>query len=325
MRALRLWIENHVWLVGTFGVAAIVFGVTFIAVSSATGDGPEIPERVVSSALPTSTEETEAQAQAQAEPEAEAEEPEPAAQSEAELDDPIEAQAAAEEQTEAEEQAQAQASVPESEEDEEEAVPAEEAEPAAALPEFDEESLVYGGTGADGAVLGGPGIVPSSGASAQTQWEFLLPSAQIRAAVVRVGLTYTNALGAPDNPEVIGWWDTGPEPGEAGNVLLDGHRDFTDTDGNIGTGVCWLLPNTQVGDFVILRANEDRLSYVYTVIETRSVVWNDPSGVEYLQPTSEPILTLVTCEGSFDEDAHNYSNRRIVVAELTDTIPFAED
>ena len=61
------------------------------------------------------------------------------------------------------------------------------------------------------------------------------------------------------------------------------------------------------------------------MIETASVPWNDPSGLAYLQPTRESILTLVTCEGSFDEGTHNYSNRRIVVAELTDTIPFPSE
>ena len=108
-------------------------------------------------------------------------------------------------------------------------------------------------------------------------------------------------------------------------MLLDGHRDFTDTDGNIGTGVCWLLPNTTVGDFAIIRDHEARVNHLYTVIETTSVPWNDDSGVAYLQPTREAIFTLVTCEGSFDEDSHNYSNRRIIVAQLTDTIPFPED
>ena len=39
-------------------------------------------------------------------------------------------------------------------------------------------------------------------------------------------------------------------------------------------------------------------------------------------PAGQSLLTLITCEGSFDGEAHNYSNRRIVVAEMTDTVPF---
>jgi hypothetical protein len=53
-------------------------------------------------------------------------------------------------------------------------------------------------------------------------------------------------------------------------------------------------------------------------------VFDAPEGVEYLQPApaGQSLLTLITCEGSFDGEAHNYSNRRIVVAEMTDTVPF---
>ena len=124
---------------------------------------------------------------------------------------------------------------------------------------------------------------------------------------------------------MIGWWEGGPAPGEAGNVLLAGHRDFTDNDGNIGIGVCWLLPKTKPGDFLIIRDNEAREHHVYTVTEAVAVRWNDPSGVEYLRRSETAIATLVTCEGSFDDDSNNYSHRRIIVAELTDTIPFIED
>ena len=194
---------------------------------------------------------------------------------------------------------------------------------AAALPDFDEDDLVHGGEGRQGAILGGPGIVSSSALDSRTPWTLLVPSARIRARIVALGLTSDRSLGAPDNPEGIGWWRYGAAPGEVGNVLLDGHRDFTDTAGNVGAGVCWLLPDTQRGDFVLIRDDEAAVTYLYLVSETVSVAWDAPEGVRYLQPTSRPILTLITCEGSFDTDARNYSNRHIVIADLTDVIPDA--
>lgn len=196
---------------------------------------------------------------------------------------------------------------------------------AAALPDFDEEDLVNGGEGEQGAILGGPGIVNSSALENRTPWILLVPSAGIRARIVALGLTPDRALGAPDNPEVIGWWRDGAAPGEVGNVILDGHRDFTDTAGNVGTGVCWLLPDTQRGDFLLIRDEEAAVTYLYMVSETVSVAWDAPESVRYLQHTSRPILTLITCEGSFDTDARNYSNRHIVVAEFTDVIPYAPE
>ena len=188
------------------------------------------------------------------------------------------------------------------------------------LPDFDPNSLLYGGEGAEGAILAGPGIVPSSGFDRRTDWELIIPSAQLRAVIVRVGVTASNFLGAPDNPEVIGWWAAGPAPGEAGNVLLDGHRDFSDVNDNVGQGVCWLLTETRPGDPIIIRDRSDGRAFVYTVREIHSVAWDEPDGARFLRSTDEAILTLVTCEGSFDEERHNYSLRRVVIAELTDRV-----
>lgn len=188
------------------------------------------------------------------------------------------------------------------------------------LPRFDPNTLVYGGEGADGAILAGPGIVLSSGFDRRTDWELIIPSAQLRAVIVRVGVTPSNFLGAPDNPEVIGWWEDGPAPGEAGNVLLDGHRDFSDLDDNIGEGVCWLLTETRPRDPVIIRDRVDGRAYVYTVREIHSVPWDDPNGARFLRSSSEAMLTIVTCEGAFDAEAHNYSQRRVVIADLTDRV-----
>lgn len=192
------------------------------------------------------------------------------------------------------------------------------------LPAFDESLLIMGNAGNHGAILIGPGIVDSSSPADKTDWVLLIPSARIKAAVVRVGLTPSRALGAPDNPYVIGWWEDGPAPGQPGNVLLDGHRDFTDKDGNQGLGVCWFLAETQEDDFVIIRDNAQEIHHLYTVTDVVSLPWDAEDGVTYLAPSPDPILTLVTCEGSFDENTHNYSNRRILVAALTDSITFEE-
>ena len=419
---VRHWLEEHVWAVATAGLAAIVFGVTFIAVSTASDSPPVEPDPVVITVEPE-TPDPAAEPAAETPPEpadeppdAPADEPadepartpsdeatdEPPAAGDEDAGDPP---AAAPEQPSPEDEEEPAVATPIEPEPEEPAAedgentrsergdgargsstppgvgpdyegpgrapgerepveeptrdgereeveeikeeepakpdpptepdlpetpdPPEEPEepegPPPTLPDFDEEELIYGGTGREGAILAGPGIVWSSRSSARTSWELLLPSAQIRASLVRVGLTWNRAMGAPDNPHVIGWWEDGPEPGETGNVLLAGHRDYTDTNGNIGVGVCWLLDRTALGDFLILRDNEAREHYVYTVTEVVSVRWNDPNGVNYLRPSDTAIVTLVTCEGAFDRDANNYSNRRIVVAEMTDIVPFTDE
>ena len=88
--------------------------------------------------------------------------------------------------------------------------------------------------------------------------------------------------------------------------------------------MCWFIPDTQVADFVIIRDNARAVHHLYQVTEIVSLPWDSQDGVAYLAPSREPTLTLVTCEGSFDEGDHNYSNRRILVAELTDSVTFEE-
>ena len=194
------------------------------------------------------------------------------------------------------------------------------ATPDISIPAFAEEDLIFGGDGREGAILAGSGIVPSSGIDRGTSWEIIVPSAQIRSSLVRVGIAATGALGAPDNPFVVGWWENGAAPGESGNVLLAGHRDYRDIDGNLGTGVAWLLPETQLDDVVIVKSPADGVAFVYSVVEVVSVPWNSPDGVAYLEPTANARLTLITCEGSFDTERSSYQRRRIVVADMVGQI-----
>ena len=298
MAIIRSLLTRNLWFLGTGTTAAVVFLVTFLAVSAAMDEDFIAPVTIVQPSTPsTQPEAAEQSAVSSVEPEAEQ----------------------AEEQV-VEDEAASESSDVEAEESDE-SVPAvdvvlEPGLPVIDLPEFDEDDLIHGGDGRAGAILAGPGIVPSSGPSRSTNWELLVPSARIRASLVKVGLARGNAFGAPDNPDVIGWWENGPQPGQQGNVLLDGHRDFSDIDENLGTAVCWSLPQTVVGDVMILRDNAVELHYIYEVTETLSVRWNDPDAVRFLQPSEDSILTLITCEGSFDDEAHNYSNRRIVVAAL---------
>ena len=190
----------------------------------------------------------------------------------------------------------------------------------ATLPRFDAEALIFGGSGATGAVLAGVGIVPAVGN--RTPWSLVIPAAQLRAGIVGVGVTPGGALGAPDNPEVIGWWEAGPSPGEPGNVLLTGHRDFRDIYGNVGAGVCWLLPNVVPGDFILIEDDEARVTHLYVVSAAVSVSYDDPAASTYLRGDSGSAkLTLITCDGVFNAETVNYSERRVVVAGLTDTVP----
>lgn len=182
---------------------------------------------------------------------------------------------------------------------------------------FDEADLIYGSNGSEGSMLPlDNGVVPSSGPRFDTQWELIVPSAGIRAAVVQVGLTHDGAMGSPDNPFVVGWFNRSALPGELGNALLGGHRDYQDRNGNIDVGVCWKLDQTQVGDQLIMFDQSINRYYVYDIVDIATIRPDSREAVKYLSQTRESVVTLITCSGDFDEETHSYEERIVVVALL---------
>lgn len=183
--------------------------------------------------------------------------------------------------------------------------------------DIDESTLKFGSDGSEGSILPlDNGVVPSSGPRFETTWEIILPSAGIHAAVVQVGLTVDGAMGSPDNPFVVGWFNRSAVPGEVGNALLGGHRDYQDRDGTIDVGVCWELDETRVGDQVIMYDRSVRYYYVYDVVDVATIRPESSDAVRYLSQTLESVVTLITCSGDFDEDTHSYEERIVVVALL---------
>ena len=183
---------------------------------------------------------------------------------------------------------------------------------------FDDSDLIYGSDGSEGSMLPlDNGVVPSSGPRFDTQWELILPSAGIRAAVVQVGLTADGAMGSPDNPFVVGWFNRSALPGELGNALLGGHRDYQDRDGNIDVGVCWKLDETSVGDQLIMFDEAQNRYYVYDIVDKATIRPDSKEAIKYLSQTRESVITLITCSGDFDAETHSYEERLIVVALLS--------
>ena len=183
---------------------------------------------------------------------------------------------------------------------------------------LDDSELIYGSDGSEGSILPlDNGVVPSSGPRFETQWELILPSAGIRAAVVQVGLTPDGAMGSPDNPFVVGWFNRSALPGESGNALLGGHRDYQDRDGNIDVGVCWKLDDTRVGDQLIMFDESQNRYYVYDIVDKATIRPDSKEAIRYLSQTRESVVTLITCSGDFDAQTHSYEERLVVVALLS--------
>jgi sortase A len=103
--------------------------------------------------------------------------------------------------------------------------------------------------------------------------ELSIPRLGVSAAVLQGSDEGTLRVG-------LGHIETTSLPGESGNVAIAGHRDSFFRP----------LRNVQIGDDILLDTPSGRVHY--RVSSFRVV---DPSEVSVIHPTSEAVLTLVTC------------------------------
>ena len=96
--------------------------------------------------------------------------------------------------------------------------------------------------------------------------------------------------------------------GARGNAVISGHV-VTRFEGNVFRD----LYRVDIGDAVETETEQGR--FVYTVRDLKLV---PPTAVDVLAATREPILTLVTCAGEFNPATRQFSERLVVVAELSD-------
>lgn len=113
-------------------------------------------------------------------------------------------------------------------------------------------------------------------------------------------------MAVPDDPWHVGWYSQLGFPGDGGNVVMAGHKDWWD----IGPVVFWDLGLLQPGDtIVVLSHGGDELRYAVESVDQLSSM-TPPA--EYTANTGSELLTLITCSGTFD--GAEYDARLIVRA-----------
>ncbi|MEV8533434.1 class F sortase [Streptomyces sp. NPDC051211] len=142
-----------------------------------------------------------------------------------------------------------------------------------------------------------------------------VPSMGIRAPVISRGLDRQGAIEPPpyDQPGTVGWWAGGARPGEAGTALMVGH---VDTDSK--PAVFYGLSSAKPGDKVrVVRA--DATVAEFTVEEVRVFERRSFDAHKAYGPRvpGRAELRLVTCGGTYDKVAKEYTANVVVSAYLT--------
>lgn len=139
-----------------------------------------------------------------------------------------------------------------------------------------------------------------------------IPYLSLRAPVLGLGLDPGRHLVTPpvDDPKLVGWFQGGPTPGEAGTAVAVGHRD-TRTGAAVFANLTLLRP----GRLVEARRADGRVA-VYTVDAVRKYDKARFPNEEVYGPRNRPELRLITCGGRFDRKK-GYESNVVVFAHLT--------
>ncbi|MET7428891.1 class F sortase [Streptomyces flaveolus] len=143
---------------------------------------------------------------------------------------------------------------------------------------------------------------------------FRVPSLGVDAPITPLRLDRNRELETPpvDRPQLVGWYQGGPTPGEAGTAVAVGHRD-TRTGPAVFAGLAQVKPGKPIE---VARA--DGRTAVYSVDRVKVYDKTGFPDDEVYGPTGRPELRVLTCGGLFSRRT-GYTSNVVVFAHLTAT------
>jgi len=169
---------------------------------------------------------------------------------------------------------------------------------------------------AAGAASGTPaassGSSANQGPAAESGMRFKIPSIGVDAPVTIRSIGSDGQMGAPNGRFDVVWYDfsafagMGGYPGDGGNAVFSGHVDYHPNY----EAVFWDLRLVGPGDLIeVDLPNGTAVRYSIQWTETISP---DVDFSSYVAQTGEDIITIVTCQGTFNPATHNYDHRLVV-------------
>lgn len=138
-----------------------------------------------------------------------------------------------------------------------------------------------------------------------------IPKIGLEARIQPVSLT---AQGIVDTPQQgVGWYLSGPKPGETGNANVNAH--FVTEDGK--PGPFYRFSRLSEGDEISV-ASENGQTRIFKAYKVLNVAVADFPFEKVYGPASGKNLILVTCAGRYDARRGDYTQRTIVYARLSE-------
>lgn len=140
-----------------------------------------------------------------------------------------------------------------------------------------------------------------------------IPSTETFGYIQKVGVDQHQAVTAPNNVSLAGWFVDSVRPGDKGLSIIDGH-----VRGRSKAGVFERLSDVKEGDDITItygNGSEKR----FVVFATKTVP--EPEAASHLfeqRPDITSQLNLITCTGRYDAGSRTYADRVIVMAQLAE-------
>lgn len=138
-----------------------------------------------------------------------------------------------------------------------------------------------------------------------------IPSIDINANVVAVGVDKDNTMEVPHNAAEVGWYSYGVKPGDIGAAILTAHYDSTSGRPAVFYNLRKLKPGDNI--FIKMEDNQELLFQVTDVVS--HPVRGFPSDLIFGQYPGKELI-LITCDGVWNPIEKNYSKRLVVFATL---------
>jgi LPXTG-site transpeptidase (sortase) family protein len=138
-----------------------------------------------------------------------------------------------------------------------------------------------------------------------------LPTLDVLAPIVKVGIDGANKMVVPHNARDVAWLDRGGIHGYTNNVVLAGHISYSRVSGSF-----MRIGALRPGDEVRMDMNGDHYKYRVTFV---CLFGRDTDrAAQIMGYTEKPSLTLISCGGGWDSGARTHTGRYAVRAELVD-------
>ncbi len=161
-------------------------------------------------------------------------------------------------------------------------------------------------------IIGTPAPTAAPTPVPSTPINLQIPAIGVNANIQGVGMDAQGRMDVPNGWNgVVGWYNLGFVPGTTGSAVIDGHYD----DPNGQPAVFWNIKNLQPGNQLIVTDSNNR-TYTFSVTDVESYPYDGAPMQQIFDSTDKARLNLITCAGTWDKAAHNYSNRVVVYSEL---------